>query len=387
MDTFLNQHGLLAAFVFLLIEEAGVPVPVPGDFLMLLLGVQARTGQVTLWQAILAMEAATILGATLLYAIARWGGRALVYRYGRFMRLTPEKLDSAERWIARHGWQAVFLGRLLPGLRIVTAVACGVFEVPLRVYLPAMALGGLLYIVVYTLLGYFFGPPVLAFLERLHLPLGLLGSLIPLLLLSVWIVRSRQGIRPRVETGRWELNHRFQLRAGAVAGFVATIGSTLLMNVLLNLAGNLAFQAPGTIVEQTASRLAYGLARDLQPALLFVAVPAYLAVGILWGALYAVWAEPRLHRLPDWVEGMVFALVPLAFSSLVAMPLLGLGFFGVGATGAVAAVGETVRHAAYGSLLSLTYPILLTRRRVYVRPHSPEDLPARAAAPSVVEGV
>src|SRR5579871_3287603 len=51
-SSFLDRHGLLAAFVFLLIEEAGVPVPVPGDVLMLVLGVHARQGIVPLWQAI-----------------------------------------------------------------------------------------------------------------------------------------------------------------------------------------------------------------------------------------------------------------------------------------------------------------------------------------------
>src|SRR6516165_4989764 len=40
-SSFIDRHGLLAAFVFLLIEEAGVPVPVPGDVLMLVLGVHA----------------------------------------------------------------------------------------------------------------------------------------------------------------------------------------------------------------------------------------------------------------------------------------------------------------------------------------------------------
>src|SRR5919199_4568412 len=89
MSTFLDQHGLLAAFVFLLIEEAGVPVPIPGDFLMLLLGVRAHEGRISLWEAILVMEAATCIGATFLYFLARWGGRSLVYRYGRFIRLSP----------------------------------------------------------------------------------------------------------------------------------------------------------------------------------------------------------------------------------------------------------------------------------------------------------
>jgi len=151
MASFLDQHGLLAAFVFLLIEEAGVPVPVPGDFLMLILGVHARLGQVPLWQAIAVMELATIIGSTFLYVGSRLAGRGLVYRYGRFIRLSPERLDKAEHWLKLHGSRAVFVGRLVPGLRIVTAVACGVFSVPTRVFVPAMAFGALLYIVVYTL--------------------------------------------------------------------------------------------------------------------------------------------------------------------------------------------------------------------------------------------
>jgi hypothetical protein len=44
LQGFLDQHGVLAGFVMILIEVAGVPVPVPGDFLMLALGVQRTRG-------------------------------------------------------------------------------------------------------------------------------------------------------------------------------------------------------------------------------------------------------------------------------------------------------------------------------------------------------
>ena len=71
---------------------------------------------------------------------------------------------------------AVVLGRLLPGLRVLTAIACGIFRVPYRVFLPAMGLGSLIYIVGYTMLGYFAGPAVLGLFEALHLPIGLVGS-------------------------------------------------------------------------------------------------------------------------------------------------------------------------------------------------------------------
>ena len=62
-DTFLAQHGVLAAFVYLAMEETGVPIPVPGDFLMLTLGIRARDGLIVLWQVIAAMEPGTIVGA------------------------------------------------------------------------------------------------------------------------------------------------------------------------------------------------------------------------------------------------------------------------------------------------------------------------------------
>jgi membrane protein DedA with SNARE-associated domain len=365
---------LLAAFVFLLIEEAGVPVPVPGDVLMLILGVQARQGLVPLWQAVGVTWLGTIIGSTFLYVAARLAGRGLVYRYGRFIRLTPERLYRAERWLKRHGTRAVFLGRLVPGLRIVTAVACGVFEIPFRVFFPAMSLGALLYILVYTLLAYFLGRPVLELLEKVQIPFALLGSLVPLTVILLWTYRARQELGRR--TTPLSVDHEQQLRAGAVAGVLATISSTLLFNVVINLAGNIAFNAPGTLVEQTAKSLASALAREPQPVLLFVAVPAFLGVGVLWGALYALWVEARLPSdWPDWLKGLAFALLPLMVSLLVVMPILGLGPLGVDATGPVAATGELIRHAAYGVQLGLLYPIFRTRRPVRVIAHSPDEIP------------
>jgi membrane protein DedA with SNARE-associated domain len=386
-SSFLDRHGLLAAFVFLLIEEAGVPVPVPGDVLMLVLGVHAGRDSNELaflnpefLKAVGATWVGTMIGSSLLYWVSRWAGRSLVYRYGRFIRLTPERLDFAERWLNKHGSRAVFLGRLVPGLRIVTAVACGVFDVPFRVFFPAMALGALLYIVVYTLLGYYLGEPVLRAMEKVHIPFGLLGSLVPLALIMWWILRARQDISKRVTVGQ-SFSRDVRLRAGAVAGLLATIASTLLLNVAINLAGGIAFNfsAPGTIVDETGRRLAFALAREVQPVVLFVAVPLYLAVGTIWGIVYGLWAEPRLNPIwPDWQRGLLFASVPLAVSLLFVMPLLGMGFLGVGATGPVAFTGELIRHMAYGGLLGLMYTVFRTRRPVKVRAHTPDEVLAEA---------
>jgi membrane protein DedA with SNARE-associated domain len=388
-SSFLDQHGLLAAFVFLLIEEAGVPVPVPGDVLMLVLGVHARLGIVELWQAIAATWLGTIIGSSTLYFVSRRAGRGLVYRYGRFIRLTPERLDTTEQWLKKHGSRAVFLGRLVPGLRIVTAVACGVFEVPFRVFFPSMSIGALAYILVYTLLGYYLGPPVLSLLEKIHIPFGLLGSLLPVSLILWWTFRARSDIGKRGVSVQ-PADRELQLRSGSLAGLLATIASTLLINVAINLAGGIAFNfsAPGTIVDETGRRLAFALAREVQPVVLFVAVPAYLAVGATWGAVYGAWGEPWLAKqwpaMPDWRRGILFAAVPLLVSLVFVLPALGLGFLGIGATGPVALAGELIRHAAYGGLLGLMYPVFRARRPVKVRPHTAAEIPAESLAEPAV---
>ncbi len=119
----------------------------------------------------------------------------------------------------------------------------------------------------------------------------------------------------------------------------------------------------------------------MQPALLFVVVPAYLAVGVLWGAIYGRWFEPRLNFEWDSLSGVCYAILPYFASLLIVMPLVGLGFFGVDGTGLVALIGETLRHMAYGVLLGLIYPVLRARRAVRVLPHTPEELaPAEGAA-------
>src|SRR6202022_980104 len=122
-EAFLAQHGVLAAFVYLAVEESGVPIPVPGDFLMLALGVRAREGMIVLWQGIAAMEAGTVLGSSLLYWLARRGGRGVIARHGPFIGVGPAPLERAERQLHNHGALAVVLGRLLPGLRVLPSPA------------------------------------------------------------------------------------------------------------------------------------------------------------------------------------------------------------------------------------------------------------------------
>jgi hypothetical protein len=210
-------------------------------------------------------------------------------------------------------------------------------------------------------LGYFVGPTVLQLLEGIHLPLGVFGSLVPLVILLVWIVRARQGLQlgQRTDAGVADRPHRW--RDGAVAGGLATVISTLAMNVLVPAAGDLALLAPGDIVVRARARLAVlALIHVIGPVLLLAALPAFMLIGVVWGAVYAQWVEPHL-RLPDWLSGLCFALLPLCAALVVVLPVLDGAGTNLGPLGPLAAASEAVRHAAYGASLGMIYPLRLAR--------------------------
>ena len=238
----LDNHTLAVAFVLLLLEEAGLPPLIPGDLLMAFVGVQAAAGKVNLFFGLLALELATVVGGSILYLIASIGGHAVLNRVGRDVGTTPERLKIAEEALERHGGRAIILGRLIPSLCILTAIAAGILGMPFRRYLPALALGGFLHLLIVVMIGYVFGPPVLRIAATLHLPLGLLVWGLLFVGLTVWLSRlvrkSPNNDVPPIATGE-------RLRCGLLAGLLAGVESMLAANLLLELSRVLVHDAPG----------------------------------------------------------------------------------------------------------------------------------------------
>ncbi len=149
----LHTYGVFALFGLLLIEEAGVPLPAPGDTLIALAGAQPhRTLPYTI-EVLAFCTAAVFLGSSALYWVMRVGGRSFLTRYGSRLHLNSRRLEQMEAWIARRGVWAIILGRLIPGLRVPTTVMCGLSGIPYRVYAPSAALAGLIWSSLYFLLG------------------------------------------------------------------------------------------------------------------------------------------------------------------------------------------------------------------------------------------
>jgi membrane protein DedA with SNARE-associated domain len=353
----LDEHGLVMSFVLLLLEESGVPPIIPGDLLMVLVGVQAAQGKVWLLTVLAVLEVATVIGGSILYGLSSLGGHAIIARVGPYVGATPERLQKIDDSLTRHGAVAIILGRLVPSLCILTAVGAGLLGYPYRRFLPALAVGGFLHLLIFVMLGYWIGPPVLDWLSTLHPPFEVLAAILALVGLTAWLIRSarRTPTTPIVVMPRAE-----RISRGLLSGFLGALTSLLLASLLLPLGGLLvrptAFES--LMVLQMAR---YGTVRALG---VIVAI-AFVVVSMLWGALYGI-IQPALPG-PAWLRGVIFAIAPLAVSLLVILPLSGGGWFGLAlGAGYLPMVGELVRSLVYGLTIGASYAIMSPHRPAQV---------------------
>src|SRR5437879_783496 len=110
----IDRSDAPALALLLLVDDAGVALPVPGDLLMTLAGYRVGQGQMSLFWALPLLELGGVLGASIQYWFGARGGRPLLDRYGRALRLAPARRARVEGWVLRHAPLAVVLGRLVP---------------------------------------------------------------------------------------------------------------------------------------------------------------------------------------------------------------------------------------------------------------------------------
>jgi membrane protein DedA with SNARE-associated domain len=111
----ISHRGYPAIFGIVLAGTAGLPLP--EESVLVAGGYLAWRGVLRLPLVIAVGIVSATAGDDLGYWIGRRYGRGVIERYGRHVFITDERLDHAQRFVARHGPSAVFFARFLPGLR------------------------------------------------------------------------------------------------------------------------------------------------------------------------------------------------------------------------------------------------------------------------------
>ena len=155
LEPALDQYGYLAVAAFVLVEDFGVPVP--GETILILGAVYAGTGRLNVFVVGLIGFVAAVLGDNIGFAIGHYGGRRLVERFGRYVLLTPKRLDKATSFFERHGGKIVTVARFIEGLRQANGIIAGITGMRWTRFLAFNALGAALWVAVWVSVGYFSG--------------------------------------------------------------------------------------------------------------------------------------------------------------------------------------------------------------------------------------
>lgn len=147
------QSGTYAA-VFILSLLQSCCVPTSSELTLGFAGALASQGHVSLVGVIVVGVAGEVVGAYLAWAVGRWGGRAFVDRFGKYVLLSHSDLDRAEAWYKRHDRFGVFGSRLLPVIRNFVGVPAGIAEVPLLRFGLLTAAGSAIWLTAFAMIGY-----------------------------------------------------------------------------------------------------------------------------------------------------------------------------------------------------------------------------------------
>ena len=138
-------HGLIA-FWFRILEDWGYLgiillmamessiFPVPSEVVMPPAAYWVAQGRMEFWPVVLAGTFGSWLGSAITYWVARSVGRAVIERYGKWVHITPQGIDRAERMLRRFEAGGVFFSRLLPVVRHLISIPAGILRMDFRVF-------------------------------------------------------------------------------------------------------------------------------------------------------------------------------------------------------------------------------------------------------------
>jgi membrane protein DedA with SNARE-associated domain len=194
LEPTLNHYGYLAVVGLVLFEDFGLPVP--GETILILAAVYAGTGRLNVLLVGLLGFLAAVLGDNIGFAIGHVGGQRLIKRYGRYIFLTPDRIDRTTAFFERHGGWIIVFARFIEGLRQANGIIAGTSGIRWAKFLAFNAIGAALWAAAWTSVGYFAGSHITAIYNAASRYSAYLAIAVAMLLISFiarHLVRARKA--------------------------------------------------------------------------------------------------------------------------------------------------------------------------------------------------
>lgn len=149
--TFMETYGYAAMFIAMVLENANIPIP--SEIVLGFAGYLVAQGVFDMNVTIIVGTVAGIVGSVLSYWMGEYGGRPLLLKYGKYIFFNEHKFELAEKLFNKWGGTAVFVGRLLPGVRTFISFPAGMARYPMWHFIIWTVLGTIPWTILLVYLG------------------------------------------------------------------------------------------------------------------------------------------------------------------------------------------------------------------------------------------
>ena len=182
----LDHYGYAAVAGFLLLENFGVPLP--GETILIAASVYAGAGKLNIAVVWLVAVVASVIGDNIGFAIGHYGGERLVTKYGRYIFLSAKRFNAAQNFFNKYGGPVVTVARFIAGLRQLNGIVAGSANMKWRTFLIFNILGAVLWVSVWSGVGYLAGNHINTIYHQLR-RFELLALALAVLIVSAHVIR------------------------------------------------------------------------------------------------------------------------------------------------------------------------------------------------------
>jgi membrane protein DedA with SNARE-associated domain/membrane-associated phospholipid phosphatase len=200
----LGKWTYLAVGVLAFLETgAFVGLIVPGETTVIVGGLVAGQGEISLLLLIAIVWSCAVLGDCTSYVLGRKLGRDFMVRHGARVKITEERLEQVEAFFERRGGMTILVGRFIGLVRAIAPFVAGASRMPLRKFLPYDVLGAGLWATTFCVLGYVFWRSFDQLTAWVSRGLFAFGLFIAVVVLIVFLVRLQRSPELRAKAGAW----------------------------------------------------------------------------------------------------------------------------------------------------------------------------------------
>src|SRR3954447_72376 len=175
----------------------------PGETAVIVGGLVAGQGQISLLALIAVVWACAVLGDVTSYELGRRLGRQWLLRHGERLQITDERLDQVEGFFDRRGGATILIGRFLGFVRPLAPFIAGASKMPFKRFLPYDVLAAGAWSTTFCVLGFLFWRSINQLTTYVSRGLFAFGTLVVVIAIIVALIRLRRDPEARARVAGW----------------------------------------------------------------------------------------------------------------------------------------------------------------------------------------